>query len=156
MRVKAPDSQINHCISQCTQITSGKLLRHFAKTDSLLSVLVAALSYRKTFLSPWFSDSCHILFKKETLRAPPMKKQGASHAAHIRTQGQDLLGTVGRKQKHLSPTVRLQISAMGNEEKTLSSYRYWYVVRKVLFHKQKATGKPWMVYGVYLQSYWCL
>lgn len=78
------------------RLHQGKLLRYFAKTDSPLSVLVAAPSYRKTFLSPWFSDSCHILFKKETLRAPPKKKQGASHAARIRTQRQELLGTVGR------------------------------------------------------------
>lgn len=145
MRVIAPDSQINHCTSQCTQITLGKLLRYFAKTYLLLSVLVAALSYRKTFLSPWFSDSCHILFKKETLRVPPKKKQGASHA-HIRTQEQDLLGTDSRNIWLHTLGFRYH---MGNEEKTLSSYRYWYLVRKVLFHKQKATGEPLMVCRVY-------
>lgn len=45
----------------------------FAKTHS---VLRPALTYRKTFLSPWFSDNRHFLFKVEVLGGLTRIKQG--------------------------------------------------------------------------------
>lgn len=52
----------------------GNIHETFAKRDSVLSVLRPALSYRKTSLSPWFSDNCHILFKVEGLWRPDIEK----------------------------------------------------------------------------------
>ncbi len=60
----------------------------FAKTDSLSLVFRPALTYRKTSLSPYFSDNGHILFKVEALGGLTKKKQGASHAnlqTHVHT-----------------------------------------------------------------------